>query len=128
MKAYRSIGLRGELATADRLQLWDKVHCNHKDVHDGEVAALKMEAGMQVRKRDRKVAEKMMTQATTAASMKAIDEAAAAKRAWQVKCRANAKLADLHATKKRKAKHQGRVASGEVHYDSPYIPLNKKRE
>ena len=70
MKTYRSIASRGELATADCLNLWDKVHCKHRDVHDGEIAALKIEAGMQVQKRDRKIAEKMMTQATTDASMK----------------------------------------------------------
>ena len=51
MEAYRTIAKRGEVATAQKLDLWEKEHKKHRGVHAAEIAALLIAAGAVVSKR-----------------------------------------------------------------------------
>ena len=62
MKAYRSIAAAGEEVTADRLNLWEKVHKKHRGVHNTEITDLLLAAGMQVTKQSEASAQKIKSQ------------------------------------------------------------------
>ena len=53
---------KGETATADRLQLWEREHSKHRDVHLGELAALQQTAGLTVTAKEAKIVAKMKAQ------------------------------------------------------------------
>jgi len=62
MQAYRVLAERGEVATADKLLLWEREHEKHRDVHVGELAALQQAAGISVPEAHAKIAAKMTTE------------------------------------------------------------------
>ena len=61
MMAYLICAAKGETATADRLQLWERAHKKHRDLHLGELASLQQQAGLTVAEVDARMAAKIKT-------------------------------------------------------------------
>ena len=59
MDAYKIIALRGEIATSDKLDLWEKEHKKHRGVHATEIAALSVAAGAKVLTRSEATIKRM---------------------------------------------------------------------
>ena len=66
MAAYRSIAEAGEGVTAERLNLWEKVHKKHRGVHNSEISDLLLAAGMQVTKQSEASVQKQKAQEANA--------------------------------------------------------------
>ena len=122
MVAYLLLAARGETATADKLQLWEKQHKKHRDVHLGELAALFIEVGLSVAEVDARMAAKMKT--TDEMKKKLAPKQAAFKKKIASKKRSfyNKRPGVDPAKKKfdakaRVKKWQARVAAGEIHKD-----------
>ena len=62
MAAYRNIAERGEEVTAERLNLWEKIHKRHRGVHNTEITDLLLAAGMTVEKRSEATIKKLKSQ------------------------------------------------------------------
>ena len=133
MHAYRKLAERGESATADSLQLWERVHSKHRDVHVGELAALQLEANISIPLQHQKVLDKMKSQA----EMKKIGdkywEACMKKWLSKKKSMQNDKYARKdyvkykRDNKKRNETHDARVLAGEVHKEgSAYNPQSRR--
>jgi len=120
MKAYRTLAERGETATADRLQLWEREHSKHRDVHIGELAALQTAANIAIATRDAKVLEKMASEAEMNKKKEQFEQAAAKKwQSYKSKMQ-NRKYRDKNVTgfkernEARKLVYSARVSAGQV--------------
>ena len=132
MVAYLLLAARGETATADKLQLWEKQHKKHRDVHLGELAALFIEVGLSVAEVDARMAAKMKT--TDEMKKKLAPKQAAFKKKIASKKRSfyNKRPGVDPAKKKfdakaRVKKWQARVAAGDIHKDrGRLVQANRK--
>ena len=130
MEAYRQLALRGETVTTRSVELWDREHPKHRDVHIGELAALFEAAGLFVPIKDAKVLRKMKSQQ----EMKTFETSwhAKMKKKWHhIKKKSHNKTyksPDISRMNKvRKDKYITRVLANTSVRTKPYIRNNKKR-
>ena len=132
MIAYMICAAKGETATADRLQLWEREHSKHRDVHLGELAALQQTAGLTVTAKEAKIVAKMKAQQDmqkkTEAKKGAFEKKLISKRKRFYNRRAAAAASDAKkaVAKANRAKYLARVAAGLVHYESGAVRARKK--
>ena len=132
MIAYMICAAKGETATADRLQLWEREHSKHRDVHLGELAALQQTAGSTVTAKEAKIVAKMKAQQDmqkkTEAKKGAFEKKLISKRKRFYNRRAAAAASDAKkaVAKANRAKYLARVAAGLVHYESGAVRARKK--
>ena len=131
MKAYRTLAERGESANADSLQLWEREHSKHRDVHVGELAALQREANIAVSSRHAAVEKKMMSEAEMKAYADVFWANARKKFKSYKKSFYNRKYLKQDRdsklkTKARKDKYAARVVAGLVHKDSAHVVQHRR--
>ena len=131
MAAYRTLAERGEQATSDKLDLWEREHSKHRDVHIAELAALQTEAQIAVPIKDAKALAKMKSQNDMKVYEDAYKKACRRKWLYLKKRRQNQKYAEADldayrsANKKRNDAFYNKVVAGDAHVESSRIKRNR---
>ena len=131
MMAYLICAAKGETATADRLQLWERAHKKHRDLHLGELASLQQQAGLTVAEVDARMAAKIKTTQDMKAKLAPMIAKFKKQLTWTKRRTYNKRPGSDPVKKKFDAKArvkqwQARVAAGDVHRDRGRVRARRK--
>ena len=131
MMAYLICAAKGETATADRLQLWERAHKKHRDLHLGELASLQQQAGLTVAEVDARMAAKIKTTQDMKDKLTPMIAKFKKQLMWTKRSAYNKRPGSDPVKKKfdakaRVKKWQARVAAGDVHRDRGRVRARRK--